>query len=1004
MAASGCSPAPVAEAPPEAATNPVEIAPIQNAPVQTAPVQIAPVASASVTPRPTLASATVPATPPAAVSSVPSSTQPLTPSPPAVASMPLAAAPAPLPPRNAVAATTAAPSPRRPSSNKAEKPADMPRPELEGAVAVDCSQTKREVLLAEPAAKLFVAAGGKRLVAYLKQARKAAVIDVERAEVVKEIALPAGGEPMAADRANLALYDAGRKRISLVDLESGNEVESLPWTEGEVTQMLMGCDASGPLAITEKLKHESRTWFYDTRTMRPLATREPREVIAVLGYGPRVSADGMSYLRGERGSHHDPVFELAVAGSRGFAPDSQRSYFPTSQDVWESYREAREIAYKLDDADHRPDATLNLMAIFRNKYGDDRAADPTKGLVEFHRFEERDVLFTLAGVELPTFQRRMNLLDRGNGSFDRFIPLLAVSAVVTVPNETDRIVIHRFPLEETLKLANRERPFVISTLPEPMRAGEKWTHRLKTISTVGGLRYRVEHGPAAMKIDADGTLEWTPTEAECSSPVDVVVSIRDAAGHELFQRIGLMPYPGLFEARRSPGVAATTGSRTSPPPKDIGPPREMKELALPGKITTVAVGGSGRYVLAYLEELDKVVAIDVVKREVAYEVGVDHDADLQIAASADKFFTAAKTKHVITRYDLKTGAKEKSVTIPGTRIGSIAIGCASDGPLFVSALRGPAGTPTQMFNQHNFDIDFYDVATLAPKTTTFEPRADKTNLGHWCASADGTVFTHVNGAVLSLFGTTVRRHQCNSSGYYSKPSADGRVLHCDASMWNRDESPLDRPPGINASNFIGRFIPSATGPYFTNFLHTSRSGSGAGRYMIHPQGEYQPLVTLEGIEEFNRVDGDQKEGKYIEPVIGFLPEAEAFVAIRQSRDAICIYRVKLDEELAKTPIDYMFVDSSAPKTVGPGKKFEYRVVGKTKQGTPTYTLTTAPKGMTLAPDGTLNWDSSTAAAGSTQEVAVTVKSPSGQELVHRFRFVVGIPPVPKPKGPDRGRF
>jgi hypothetical protein len=132
------------------------------------------------------------------------------------------------------------------------------------------------------------------------------------------------------------------------------------------------------------------------------------------------------------------------------------------------------------------------------------------------------------------------LVERTFGKFHPFerhvffAPDYGVLAVL--PVSYDRIELHRFNLDELLKDAKRDFMFVLSSPVTSARVGAEYRYPLVVKANKGGLAYRIASGPSGMNISAQGVVTWTPTAEAVKSPVNVSITVNDAAGGEAVQK------------------------------------------------------------------------------------------------------------------------------------------------------------------------------------------------------------------------------------------------------------------------------------------------------------------------------------------------------------------------------------------------------------------------------------------------------------------------------------
>jgi len=81
---------------------------------------------------------------------------------------------------------------------------------------------------------------------------------------------------------------------------------------------------------------------------------------------------------------------------------------------------------------------------------------------------------------------------------------------------------------------------VTSSPPRTARKGATYTHRLVVKSKQGGVKCRMEAGPAGMKVSPEGRINWEVPADYANPDVDIILAISDQSGQELFQTIKIV--------------------------------------------------------------------------------------------------------------------------------------------------------------------------------------------------------------------------------------------------------------------------------------------------------------------------------------------------------------------------------------------------------------------------------------------------------------------------------
>jgi hypothetical protein len=877
---------------------------------------------------------------------------------------------------------------------------------VEGVV-VDASIGKRELRLSEPAARIWPVAGGKYLAAYLPTARKIAVIDVRGARIERDIGLEAGAEPVAFGRTQFAVFDKAANRLSIADFETGKSKSNVV-LEKKPESFAMGSDGEGPLAIAfRKSKRGNRpleTTFFDLATLKPiLHNGYVRPVDGEVEFKAR--ADGIGFLPRNGGGYATLLSTVAAANEK---PHGQPEYVPPTQQLWgaETYNYQ---SYVTDGGRREADAKLDLYASWQVDVppsNDD--SPPPAGTFTVHQFHRTGTLFNVTNLELPAIPPQ--LTDRREQ--DKFLKegriflSLEAAAIATVPGPWDRLVFHTVDLDEILPRVAGEasrkadgttaeafppRPLVVSSVPMPIAPGVMWKHRLRGYSKAGGVQYQLEYAPPGMSISPTGEMEWNIPDRDSynrpQSDVDVVISVRDPAGEETLHRLKLVLWIPELTARTLPGPAPSGipggGGRPQPPVAAV-PPRPHQEIPMPNTIGAWTLGGKGRYLAAHIPQDGIVVVTDLLEKKIAATILVPHIEQIDLAAGATKLVVADKVRREVVSYALATGTKQSSYVVPGFGIAHIALGLASEGPVLV-AVRNAAPQSPQASRGPPCRVEFLDLATLRPRAMNFT-EGNAVNGEGWTASSDGRVFMGYYSGTFTLYGNVVHRNSIENV----VPAPDGRLLDT-AGRYHRYP---DDPPGEPVQDEPGRRrYPAATGTLLLNYRYFGNDP--VGRYFVQVQGSPHGIVELRGIPPAEQAPNENgfREPVPIEMIVGLVPEVGALVLLNPKRNGLLVFPFDLDEELAKSEVDYLFILTVPPENIPPDVAFSHQVVAKAKRGGVTMRLAEGPAGMTLSDAGLLAWPKPVAGV---HRVTILATDAAGQEFRQSVRIVVGVPPLQPP--------
>src|SRR5262249_15846862 len=129
-----------------------------------------------------------------------------------------------------------------------------------------------------------------------------------------------------------------------------------------------------------------------------------------------------------------------------------------------------------------------------------------------------------------------NVFDRNERlPLDRRVYLVPqAKALITIPLSADKLVVHRFDLDEALEKSGIDYLLVTSppqTLPE---RGGTYSYTPVVKSKKGGVKMKLESGPDGMKLVDGNRLQWVVPADFADREVTVLLSIGDATGQEIF--------------------------------------------------------------------------------------------------------------------------------------------------------------------------------------------------------------------------------------------------------------------------------------------------------------------------------------------------------------------------------------------------------------------------------------------------------------------------------------
>jgi hypothetical protein len=437
-------------------------------------------------------------------------------------------------------------------------------------------------------------------------------------------------------------------------------------------------------------------------------------------------------------------------------------------------------------------------------------------------------------------------------------------------------------------------------------------------------------------------------------------------------------------------ASATDDEPPGPPyaTLDLQPVRMAAESAtykLPAVCEDVVAGAGGRFLIFHFPTLGKLGVFDVVAARITGFVSLT-SGDVGYAAGAEKLIVVLRDQKVIQRWNLKTLEREVAVPVPdGEVVSSVTMGCAADGPVLL-------GTQDARYSATNLRLLDPNAMQLIPHQISTTWIRESPSLGHLVrASADGRVFaawretsSPTGFITFVLQGDRVQSYYEHESLGYLRPNFDGSLIYTYGGLYSYEGKPVGTPQPA------GHPIPAVQGNYYVVLPREDFTSSrpkkpeGIGVYV---DGDSRPLLTLPDVlvEIGSRSSRTRPQ---IDKAVWFIPDAHLLVTIPPSRDMLSLRRINLEQALDKSEVDYLFVASRPPRTAKPGSGYQYRLTVKSKRGDARFQVASGPTGMTISPEGQLDWTVPADFARVEETVVVSVKDASGQEIFHTFRIAL----------------
>jgi hypothetical protein len=391
-------------------------------------------------------------------------------------------------------------------------------------------------------ADVAVGGGGRYLVLHLPQVPELAIFDVSAARVVGSVPLAEANVKFAAGLDKLIVALPTAKTVERWDLATRVREEAAPLPlKGPLALAVMGAASRGPVLLGAGEGINSELVFLDVHTLKPLDVQRTGSSRVQLGKDLhiRASADGTVFGVGH--AIHPPrgVQTLVLAGNeaRGHysadgaghvvpGPDGRVVYTfrgQFTQDAKAAGRTDREALCSLPAHQGIYSLSFRLANPFNFNGGRGQRA-------VVHMVGDKQPLAELT----PELLAGIDLWDRSAFPADKrihFIP--SAKVIVTIPGGNDRLVLHRFDVEEVLEKSGVEYLFVTSLPPAWARKGATYRYQVGVKSRKGGLQYRLVAGPAGLEVSKTGLVTWPVPAPYAESECEVTVAVRDQFRQEV---------------------------------------------------------------------------------------------------------------------------------------------------------------------------------------------------------------------------------------------------------------------------------------------------------------------------------------------------------------------------------------------------------------------------------------------------------------------------------------
>ncbi len=123
--------------------------------------------------------------------------------------------------------------------------------------------------------------------------------------------------------------------------------------------------------------------------------------------------------------------------------------------------------------------------------------------------------------------------------------------LVTLGGEQDRLILRRVKLVDELEKSGADYLVVLSQ-PPPATVGASFSYRLDIHAKKGGVQVTLDSGPDELSVTPEGQVSWSVPANFEAPEVNVVVTLRDASGQEVFHTFTVRVSGSVGKSKKSP--------------------------------------------------------------------------------------------------------------------------------------------------------------------------------------------------------------------------------------------------------------------------------------------------------------------------------------------------------------------------------------------------------------------------------------------------------------------
>ncbi|MFT5855075.1 MAG: hypothetical protein ACI8XO_002323 [Verrucomicrobiales bacterium] len=429
-----------------------------------------------------------------------------------------------------------------------------------------------------------------------------------------------------------------------------------------------------------------------------------------------------------------------------------------------------------------------------------------------------------------------------------------------------------------------------------------------------------------------------------------------------------------------------------------------KTIELPGEVSDISIGASGRYIVAVHEKLKKATVFDTQERKIAGFINLSA-GDALIACGRGGVAVFYPSNHVYQLWSYDPPEKKVSKKLPFKgMVRAVAMGPDSPRHVFVER-NMPVDDPRRARRILNV-FDLVSGRLLLPP----ESEIQVDNLNH--SRTKSFLLTSMPGNLVT---------RCRPDGY-------GRLM-----TWDGAELKM-LPTSVGSSRSDGWLSPGPTGdivysathgimsdslrlltpstpkeldlPSLTHRIHLkvkiNRFSDGT-KNKIEDPGASNPKVFVGGVDgvglELPKLIGFKPEElsddvRYESTIVPLakrfylIPKYDVFIYLPSSFNKFEMIEFSVEEKLKNLGEDYLLVNSPPPSIGKIGTLFSHQVTAASSSGGIKFKLQSGPEGLAVNDTGLVRWNVPTNMRGQKESIILSLSDSEGRERFYTFTIQI----------------